>query len=290
MSECVTPRRGYAHRRMTRKLTHMRNSILWVSPATHVKTSCHTSLYSIITQRMRRVTHINKLRHTCGYFMSHVAVQDYSRRRVPLHEWLGMGWLRLAGSLKLQVSFAKEPYKRDDILQDTYNLKEPTNRGHPIRNATHTNTGVIPRRTGIYLWMSHVTHASACVTPHVLTRQSYVVVQDYSLWILHVTFSVLQCVWVCCSVLAVCSTVIQHAPCTNSQKSSLHSFHMIHLAANWLLRSWILDVTVLDYSREWFMSRTLLVSEGTLLCKRALEKRRYSTKETCIHIVSSLKW
>jgi len=29
----------------------------------------------------------------------------------------GMGWLPLVGSLKLQVSFAKEPYKRDDILQ-----------------------------------------------------------------------------------------------------------------------------------------------------------------------------
>ena len=28
-----------------------------------------------------------------------------------------MGWLRLVGSLKLQVSFAKEPYKRDFILQ-----------------------------------------------------------------------------------------------------------------------------------------------------------------------------
>jgi len=28
-----------------------------------------------------------------------------------------MGWLRLVGSLKLQVTFAKEPYKRDDILQ-----------------------------------------------------------------------------------------------------------------------------------------------------------------------------
>jgi len=28
-----------------------------------------------------------------------------------------MGWIRLAGSIKLQVSFAKEPYKRDDILQ-----------------------------------------------------------------------------------------------------------------------------------------------------------------------------
>ena len=28
-----------------------------------------------------------------------------------------MGWLRLVGSLKWYVSFAKEPYKRDDILQ-----------------------------------------------------------------------------------------------------------------------------------------------------------------------------
>jgi len=28
-----------------------------------------------------------------------------------------MGWLWLVGSIKLYVSFAKEPYKRDDILQ-----------------------------------------------------------------------------------------------------------------------------------------------------------------------------
>jgi len=28
-----------------------------------------------------------------------------------------MGWLRSVGSLKLYVSFAREPYKRDDILQ-----------------------------------------------------------------------------------------------------------------------------------------------------------------------------
>ena len=27
-----------------------------------------------------------------------------------------MGWLRLVGSLKIYVSFAKEPYKRDHIL------------------------------------------------------------------------------------------------------------------------------------------------------------------------------
>jgi len=28
-----------------------------------------------------------------------------------------MGWLRLVGPLELYVSFAKEPYKRDDVLQ-----------------------------------------------------------------------------------------------------------------------------------------------------------------------------
>ena len=31
-----------------------------------------------------------------------------------------MGWLQLVGSIKLQVSFAKEPYKRDDILQERH--------------------------------------------------------------------------------------------------------------------------------------------------------------------------
>ena len=34
-----------------------------------------------------------------------------------LFSFVTVGWLRLAGSLKLEVSFAKEPYKRDCILQ-----------------------------------------------------------------------------------------------------------------------------------------------------------------------------
>jgi len=41
----------------------------------------------------------NKMCHKYGYHMSH------------------MGWLRFVGSSKVQVFFAKEPYKRDDILQ-----------------------------------------------------------------------------------------------------------------------------------------------------------------------------
>jgi len=44
-----------------------------------------------------------------------------------------MGWLRLVGSLKSQVSFAKETYKRDYILQKRpIILKETNNRSHPI--------------------------------------------------------------------------------------------------------------------------------------------------------------
>jgi len=42
-----------------------------------------------------------------------------------------MGWLRLVGSSKLHVSFAKETYKRYSA-EETYDLKEPTNRSHPI--------------------------------------------------------------------------------------------------------------------------------------------------------------
>ena len=51
----------------------------------------------------------------------------------PCTVFCAMGWLRLVGSFKSWVCFAKEPYKRDDILQKrTYNFKEPTNRSHPI--------------------------------------------------------------------------------------------------------------------------------------------------------------
>jgi len=49
--------------------------------------------------------YINVLMNMCIYIL------------VCILEFIPMGWLRLVGSLKLQVSFAKEPSKRDDILQ-----------------------------------------------------------------------------------------------------------------------------------------------------------------------------
>ena len=52
-------------------------------------------------------THSNfKIRHTKGPQSQHTPNLKAD-----------MGWLRLVGSLKSYVSFAKEPYKRDDTLQ-----------------------------------------------------------------------------------------------------------------------------------------------------------------------------
>ena len=42
-------------------------------------------------------------------------MEDWNNTSLPIHMKLWGG--RLVGSLKLYVSFAKEPYKRDDILQ-----------------------------------------------------------------------------------------------------------------------------------------------------------------------------
>jgi len=49
----------------------------------------------------------------CGCNMSHIRMWDMTHS----HVWHDMGWLQLVGSFKLHVSFAKEPYKRDYILQ-----------------------------------------------------------------------------------------------------------------------------------------------------------------------------
>ena len=52
------------------------------------------------------------------YMYIHTRVHTHTRMHIRMHACIdSMGWLRLVGSIKLQVSFAKEPYKKDDILQ-----------------------------------------------------------------------------------------------------------------------------------------------------------------------------
>jgi len=56
---------------------------------------------------------------TCvSTWLIHVWLCLWAVATICVSTWLiHMGWLRLVGSIQLQVSFAKEPYKRDDILQ-----------------------------------------------------------------------------------------------------------------------------------------------------------------------------
>ena len=48
---------------------------------------------------------------SCHIYTSHLPMNPRATNRA------GMGWLWFVGSIKRYVSFAKEPYKRDYILQ-----------------------------------------------------------------------------------------------------------------------------------------------------------------------------
>jgi len=91
---------------------------------THTHTRAHACTHARMHTRTHACAHIRThARHAVvctghsGLFGDHVAL---------------MGWLQSVGALKLQVSFAKEPYKRDYSAKETCNFKEPTNRSHPI--------------------------------------------------------------------------------------------------------------------------------------------------------------
>ena len=67
-------------------------------------------------------THTRKHTHThtrveARHPNNHQLVFQFESLRQNRLENMTMGWLRLVDSLKLSVSFANEPYKRDDILQ-----------------------------------------------------------------------------------------------------------------------------------------------------------------------------
>jgi len=85
---------------------------------THKHTHTHTHANTHTHTHTNTHTHAHTHTHICIYI--YICNYGYYKFVAPnLHGTLAlaMGWLRLVGSLKLQVSFAKEPYKRDYILQ-----------------------------------------------------------------------------------------------------------------------------------------------------------------------------
>ena len=105
---------------------------------------------------------------------------------------LDMGWLRIVGSLKLDVSFAKEPYKRDDILR-----KKPI----ILRSLLIVATPYLFKMSCSLTQMSHQTSV--------------------------VRGSMLQHVAACCSMLqhvAACCSMLQHvAACCSMLQRDIYS-------------------------------------------------------------------
>ena len=63
-----------------------------------------------VLKRKRKKSHTFLRLPCCMQFLFYTLVRVSERSQ-------GRGWLRLIGSLKVKVSNAKEPYKRDDIMQ-----------------------------------------------------------------------------------------------------------------------------------------------------------------------------
>ena len=91
-------------------------------------------MYIYVNTRIYIYIYISMYKHI--NFSLYIYIHTYIRQHnaahcsTPQHTPI-MGWLRLVGSIKLWVSFAKEPCKRDYIL--CYNFKEPINRSQPMQ-------------------------------------------------------------------------------------------------------------------------------------------------------------
>jgi len=85
----------------------------------HIYHNAHTNMWCVMCGQALTSSHVNKDRTIFRVIVSFIGL--FCKRDlkvcVCVLYCVCMGWLRLVGSLKLQVSFAKEPIERVDILQ-----------------------------------------------------------------------------------------------------------------------------------------------------------------------------
>jgi len=67
-----------------------------------------------------------------------------------------MGWLQLVGSIRLQVSFAKEPCKRDNILQKRLISILPTAATHMKTRQGKASYGSSPPRIYLQIYAVYI--------------------------------------------------------------------------------------------------------------------------------------
>ena len=108
-----THRMPYLYRSFSAKEPH--NEWLFCGKMTcnfsHPMSLCHP------VHVIRVDPHCNTLQHTATHRNTPQHTRYTCSKHTHTSEVFAKGWLRLVGSFKLKVSFAKEPYKRDDILQ-----------------------------------------------------------------------------------------------------------------------------------------------------------------------------
>ena len=79
---------------------------------THIHTHAHTHTY------LQTNTHTHSHTHTHTHTHTHIRADARNSIEGEVKSaFAAMGWLWLVGSIKLYVSFAKEPYKRNYVLQ-----------------------------------------------------------------------------------------------------------------------------------------------------------------------------
>ena len=160
--------------------------------------------------------------------------------------WLfHMRWLQLVGSLKVQVSFAKEPYKRDYILftEETFKFQEPTHRvtrlgiQYIAQGAARQGAACIPVHvlfqcvcvTHSYVW--HDSFICACVTWLIHTCTCDVTHSYVYAW--HDSFVCVRVAW----LIHMCMRDMTH--------SCVYVWHdsFICVCVTWLIRVCTCDVT-----------------------------------------------
>jgi len=104
---CVAGKRDGVEPKRWNGRWRMRKAKRLLLAATRCSTLHHTASHCITLQ------HITPQHNTLQHATTHWLERPATHIVLKTH----MGWLRLVGSFKLQVSLTKEPYKRDCILQ-----------------------------------------------------------------------------------------------------------------------------------------------------------------------------
>jgi len=133
--------------------------------------SCHIYEYTWLESYDSTSTTSNSAQSSTLHHYRYIIIECswFKLRRICSFTHRDMGWLRLVGSLKLQVSFVfckRALQKRPIFCEETCNVLEPANRSHPT-----------------CVWRSHVMHIAEFVwriwTSHVIRHGMYMNASRY---------------------------------------------------------------------------------------------------------------